>query len=257
MSKFPFRRPALVLALAIAFPLACAVATAHASNAATAHASDKPRPGSCADIHKQDPKAKDGNYILYNGKTTFTVYCYDMSGTPREYITLAQTGANANFSQYTAGGASPGTDVRTMFTKLRIDPATLTVDIGDLTFATSTGSLNHSGSGTTVTSMPYGTAMSCAGPGDTSGAGNINLQGTPFQVAATFAQAGFDPGGSAVFSTENQQVNLTGGGYCGWMMPSPAIYNPFNPSPGEYRLQLSCAKSDFSTASRQVCRIRD
>jgi GON domain len=245
MSKFPFRRSALVLALAIAFPLAGTVATAHASNQLF--------PGNCANIHKQDPKAKDGNYILYNGNTLFTVYCYDMSGTPREYITLAQTGANANYSQYTAGGASPGTNVRTMFTKLRIDPVTLTVDIGDLTFATSTGSLNHSGSGTIVTSIPYGAAMSCAGPGDTSGVGNINLRGTPFQVGATFALGGADPAGSAVFSADNQQVNLTGGGYCGWITPSPAMYNPFNPGPGEYHLQLNCAKSAFIQDTHQFC----
>jgi hypothetical protein len=245
MSKFPFRRSALVLALAIAFPLAGSVAAAHASNRLI--------PGSCADIHQQTPRAKDGNYTLYNGSTLFTVYCYDMAGTPREYITLAQTGANANYSQYTAGGASPGTNVRTVFTRLRIDPATLTVDIGDLTFATSTGSLNHGSSGTIVTSMPYGSAMSCVGLGDTSGAGNINLQGTPFQVGATFALGGFIPGGSAVFSADNQQVNLAGGGYCGWITPAPAMYNPFNPSTGEYHLQLSCAKSDFVPATHQFC----
>ncbi len=245
MSKFPFRRAALVLALAVAFPLAGAVAAAHASN--------QPLPASCADIHKQIPKAKDGNYVLYNGNTIFTVYCYGMSGTPREYITLAHTGANANYSQYTAGGASPGTNVRTMFTKLRIDPATLTVDIGDLTFATSTGSLNHSGGGTVVTSMPYGVAMSCVGPGDSSGAGNINLQGTPFQVGATFALGGAAPAGAAVFSAGNQQVNLTGGGYCGSITPAPAIYNPFNPSPGQYHLLLNCAKGDFIPATRQFC----
>lgn len=245
MSKFPFRRSALVLALAVAFPLAGSVATAHASN--------QPLPGTCADIHKQNSKAKDGNYIIYNDSTLFTVYCYDMAGTPREYISLTQTGANVNYSQYTAGGASPGTNVRTMFTKLRIDPATLTVDIGDLTFATSTGSLDHSGSGTTVTSMPYGAAMSCAGPGDTSGAGNINLRGTPFQLGATFAVGGFDPGGSAVFGGDNQVVNLTGGGYCGWITPSPVMYNPFNPSPGEYHLQLNCGASDFIPATHQFC----
>lgn len=74
-----------------------------------------------------------------------------MAGTPREYLDLAATGENQNFSQYTAGGASPGTN---------IDPTTLTVDVGDLTFATSTGKLQHSSvtrgpSSPYVTSMPY------------------------------------------------------------------------------------------------------
>ena len=244
MSKFPLRRSALVLALAIAFPLVGTVATAHAS-------SQQAFPSSCAEIHNQNPKGTDGNYALYNDNTLFTVYCYDMSGTPREYITLAQTGANANYSQYAAGGASPGTNVRTMFTKLRIDPATLTVDIGDLTFATSTGSLNHGG--TAVTRMPYGAAMSCVAPGDAAGAGNINLEGTPFQVGATFALGGYLPAGSAVISPDNQQVSLAGGGYCGWITPSPAMYNPFNPSPGEYHLQLNCATINFIPATNQLC----
>lgn len=245
MSKFPFRRSALVLTLAIAFPVAGTVATAHAS--------DRDVPASCAAIHSQRPHARDGDYIIFNDNTLFTVYCYDMAGTPREYITLAQTGTDENYSQYTAGGASPGTNVRTMFTKLRIDPATLTVDIGDLTFASSTGTLNHSGSGTMVTSMPYGTAMSCVSPGDSSGAGNIDLHGTPFQVAGTFALGGFIPAGSAVVSTDNQQVTLAGGGYCGWISPAPAMYNPFNPSPGEYQLQLSCAASEATAATHQFC----
>jgi len=47
-----------------------------------------------------------------------------------------------------------------------------------------------------------------------------------------------------------------GGGYCGWITPSPAAYNPFNPSPGDYRLQLTCAKSDSDMVrdNHQVCR---
>jgi len=39
---------------------------------------------------------------------------------------------------------------------------------------------------------------------------------------------------------------LKGGGFCGWITPAPALFNPFNPSPGEYHLQLSCARASFS-----------
>jgi GON domain len=242
MPRFSFRRLAFVLALAIALPAAGAVA---------AHADEFPYPGTCQDIHNQNPYARDGNYVLYNNGNLFTVFCYDMTGTPREYIDLRVRGADENFSQYTAGGASPGTDVRTRFTKLRIDPSTLTVDIGDLTFARSTGSLTHGGS--PVTSMPYGTAMSCTSPQSADGAGNIDLRGTPFQLDNTFAVGGFEATGSATVGRHRQVVNLTGGGYCGWITPSPAMYNPFNPSPGDYHLQLSCAARFLIAVGHQFC----
>ena len=231
MTRFSFRRPAIVMALAIAIP---------AISSMTAHAANLPLPSSCQDIHNHNHHARNGNYILYDNGNIFTVYCYGMPGTPRAYIDLAATGANENFSQYTAGGASPGTDVRTRFTRLRIDPATMTVDIGDLTVANSTGSLNHGG--TTVTSMPYGVAMSCAGPQTTGGVGNVDLEGTPFQVDNAFATAGFQAAGSAAVGPDHQVVNLHGGGFCGWITPAPAMYNPFNPSTGQYHLKLSCAQ---------------
>lgn len=248
MTKVSFRRPLFILALAVAVPTACAI-PAHAAGM-PARAAFGLLPGSCKDIHNSHPDAPDGNYVLFSNGNLFTVYCYGMTGTPREYIDLAVTGPGANFSQYTAGGASPGTDVRTTFTRLRIDPATLTVDIGDLTFASSTGSLRHGG--TTVKSMPYGVAMSCTAPQSTSGAGNINLQSTPFQVGSTFVTGGFHAAGSATVSPDHQVVALKGGGYCGWITPAPALYNPFNPSPGEYHFQLSCAQI-LVPKTRQFC----
>jgi GON domain len=218
-----------------------------------AHADDQALPSTCQDIHSQNPLARDGNYILYNNGNIFTVFCYDMTGTPREYINLAAIGADANFSQYTTSTNSPGTDVRTSFTKLRINPATMTVDIGDLTFATSTGSLRHGGTSIIVKSMPYGVAMSCTGQHAADGIGNIDLRDTPFQVNNQFLVGGSAAAGSATTGPDNQLVSLRGGGLCGWTAPAPAVYNPFNPSPGEYHLKLSCAK-DFAILARdQFC----
>lgn len=207
---------------------------------------------SCADIHRHLVKAPDGDYLLYNNGNLFTVYCDNMSTTPREYIDLVKTGTGANFSQYTAGGASPGTNVRTRFTKLRINPANLTVDVGDLAFASSTGYLKHSGS-IPVTSMPYGVAMSCTAPSQASGMGNIDLRYTPFQVNNAFTVGGYKAKGSASVSQQNQVVNLAGGGYCGWIAPAPGLYNPFNPKPGLYDLKLSCAWGHAAAAPGQVC----
>lgn len=207
---------------------------------------------SCGDIRAAFPSARDGVYpVLTDDNTLLTVFCYDMAGTPRDYIDLANTSEDANFSQYTAGGASPGTDVRTSFTKLRIDPATLMVDLGDLTFATSTGRLQHSSEtrgpdSPFVTSMPYGVAMSCTSRPD--GVANINLQGTPFIVEDTFELGGFASDGSTNVSEDKQTVDLNGGGYCGWISSTPTIALGYSTAPDTFRLNLACAPSDLQAA---------
>ncbi len=68
----------------------------------------------------------------------------------------------SNSSEYVAGGASPGTTVRTAYTRLRLDPTTLTVDTGDQRFATSTGELTHDPD--TVKAMPHAVAMGARRP---------------------------------------------------------------------------------------------
>jgi GON domain len=246
-----FRHSLPILALSVV-PMAIASMPAQAA----------PVPGSsvhfyssCGDIRRHLVKAPDGDYLIYDNGNLFTVYCDDMSSNmPREYIDLGETGYGANFSQYTAGGVSPGTSVRTSFTKLRVNPASLTVDIGDLTFASSTGSLTHSGS-VKVTSMPYGVAMSCSAPQAANGTGNIDLRSTPFQVNNAFTVGGSSAKGSATITKDKQVVALNGGGYCGWIAPShaPQLFNPFNPTPGMYDLTLSCSSGSVSTAPGQIC----
>lgn len=97
-------------------------------------------PQSCQDIVDANPGATDGDYTISPSGQTFTIYCNDMGGTLKEYLTLVNTGGDFNHGQYSAGGASPGTNVRTNYTKVRFDPATLTVHTGDQTFTSSTGS---------------------------------------------------------------------------------------------------------------------
>ncbi len=192
-------------------------------------------PESAADIVAANPDAPDGVYAIYPNGQMFDVYCYDMAGTPKEYLELIYLGSGFNFGQYTAGGASPGTSVRTNYEKVRLDPATLLVDIGDQTFATSTGSLPHGP--TQVTSMPYGVAMSCVSPYNAAGIANIDLRGTPFNVVDTFVVGGYLPAGDATFSSDYQVVDITGGGYCGWNTPHPYMYDPFN-AQGGFHLDL-------------------
>jgi hypothetical protein len=83
------------------------------------------------------------------------------------------------------------------------------------------------------------------------GVANINLTGMPFQVTSTFATGGAAPAGTAAVSHRNQVVSLTGGGFCGWMMSAPALFNPFNPSPGMYHLRLACTSA--TVVNRQIC----
>lgn len=207
---------------------------------------------SCAEIRAADPTAGDGDYSLLIAGARVPVFCHDMAGTPDEYIELAQTGGAHNFSQYTAGGASPGTNVVTHYTRLRIDPhpvsllpLTFRANIADETFSSSTGQLCHSSrascSGAAVVrSMPYAVAFDCVRPGSSSGVANLDLTGTPFEVVNTFSVQAFEGAGSTSYTP--QVVTLAGGGYCGWNAPAPT-FNPYNTNPlqdanGGWDLQL-------------------
>ena len=196
-------------------------------------------PSSCAEVRSCDSSAGNGPYTLYVGNDVtkpWKARCMNMGGTPKSYLPLERVASSENFSQYTAASWQGTTNVRSNYTKLRIDPSTLVVDTSDQNYATSTGSLNHDSS-TTVTSMPFGVAMSC--DSTASGLANVDLRGLPFAVAAgeftaiTPNLGGYLPSGSATYSNNNRTVSVTGGGGCGWNQPSPGtLWNPFNGSGG-------------------------
>ena len=194
-------------------------------------------PASCADIKAITPNATDGTYTIYPNGAQFQIYCRGMAtSSPTDYLTLVNTASGANFSQYTAGGATPGTNVVTSYTRVRLNPSTLMVNIGDQTYSSSTGTLSGPG-GVTVTSMPFATAMACIGGGNAAGLANIDLTGTPFAVNDTFLVQGSGPAGGAAFSPGKQVVNVSGGGYCGWAVAEGG-YNPIN-AYGGFQLQLA------------------
>jgi hypothetical protein len=184
-------------------------------------------PWSCFGVKEGNPRATDGDYKLYvdgDPAKPWTAYCALMNAGPMEFLTL-RTGTDLNFSQYSAGGASIGNDVRTTYERVRIDPVTLQIDINNQMFATSTGALLHSLLGVPVTAMPFGVAMSCGGA---PGSANIDLTGTPFVVADPFAIGGWVPNGSVTKSADERQVTLTGEGYCGWNAAEGAPHDPMN-----------------------------
>jgi hypothetical protein len=196
---------------------------------------------SCADMRAQVPTATDDDYTLYVGgdeAKPFTAWCQDMAGTPLDYLRLENVQGASNFAQYTMGGASLGFDVRTYYFYLRFDPETLIVDTSDQTFALSDGTLSHAGS-VAVTSMPYGVAMACA-DGAARGLANIDLRGTNFAVADTFAFVGAGSFGVIASDAEMTNIDIEGGGYCGWMAPVNTAWDPMNTAGG--RLQLAYAR---------------
>jgi GON domain len=173
--------------------------------------------GSCAEAQAvMTTQPVDGEYTLYAGhdyNRPFTAYCYNMAtSTPTEYLTLHNTASGANYSEEVAGGAIAGTNVVSAFTKVRIDPQSMRVDTTDHTFSSSTGLITTWG----LSTMPYAQAGACVGASVAAGRANVDLTGTAFGVApGAFASQGWEAAGSATYSSNNQIVNLAGGGWCG------------------------------------------
>ncbi|MBA3549550.1 MAG: hypothetical protein H0T76_23995 [Nannocystis sp.] len=175
-----------------------------------------------------------------------------MDTDPVEYLPLVNVQEGRNFSHYRAGNNSPGTDVRTSFTHLRIDPITLLVDIDDFTFSSSIGALMHGEDA--VTSMPYAVAESCDGQAD--GVANVDLVGTPFKLKESFCTAGFVPVGGAVLGMNDQVADITGGGGCGWSSPSNGVQCTDNPQKinSGFVLDLEYTQGDaYDQAAKAFC----
>jgi hypothetical protein len=177
----------------------------------------------CADI---GALAGDGEYQFALGgdpAKLYRAYCTGVgTANPKMYLTLGNTGATRNFTKYDATQFG-GTIILTQFTRVRFDPKTMLVTPDDYTFTTSTGSGSGGpfGPGVTLTHYPYGQAGDCWG-GAPQGAANVDLRGLPFAIAAgnTWTVAGAGPAGGSVQSVNNQVVDMTGGGSCGWISPS-------------------------------------
>jgi hypothetical protein len=199
----------------------------------------------CAAIRDANPGAGDGDYVIAPGGKAFGVYCHDMAGVPKEYLTLASTSPGANRSTY--GGIAQ--DVTTRFTRVRIDPVTLLVNVIDYTFSTSDGADCCIGP-TVIRSMPLGHASACRGDFWDAGSANVDLSGTPFVIDDVFTLRGWNPFGSANgayawwdfagFAVQGPVVNLTGGGYCGGIGPN--IHGgSFNSFPADFGFDLQLA----------------
>jgi hypothetical protein len=178
------------------------------------------RPATCQEIVDHTPTADDGEYVLFiqgQADLRWKAFCADMQTAPREYLTLA-SGAGKNTAMYTAGGVSAGTTVTTVFEKVRVDPHSLAIDIGDTTFARSTGSLKHKG-GIQVTDAPFGVAYTCSG----TAIANVDLSGTPFHAEDPFKKIGAVTARYQV-STDTKSITTTVDGTdCGYISPEAPL----------------------------------
>lgn len=140
---------------------------------------------------------------------------------PKEFLNLVNINDSYNYSLYKSGGSKTGEDVITHYTKIRIDPETLIVDIYDKTFSSSTGQLYSNGS-PFLSAGDYGTAWDCVAAYSHQGEANINLEGTPFFISNDVyfekpqsGNVGYASAGTENFNENRQIVDTTGGGSCG------------------------------------------
>jgi hypothetical protein len=156
--------------------------------------------------------------VRLRGGFVVELYCFQS----KEYLLLVETTDGMN------NFATIGT-ITSFYCALRLDPQTLLVDVGDMTFASHSGTeFRQWGS---FIKAPFAFAGDCRNGTVVS---NINLRGTPFKVAES--QMWFS-GGNTVPNNENfalardgaerQVFDIRGGGVapdCGWMTPGRATF---------------------------------
>lgn len=132
----------------------------------------------------------------------------------------------ANQAQYFISNPSRGTTATTTFSKIRIDEQTLQVYGADFSFASTVGFVPHHCQGggclEKKTWIPYAVARDCTGGNSQLGHAIINLRGTGLALSrgVKFVTAGWIPAGRVTRSDDDQQLDIYGGGYCGWTRPS-------------------------------------
>ena len=184
-------------------------------------------PATCKELKHSQGITSDGQHQLFinnDPNKMWEAYCHGMGGgSPLEFLSLGQ-GEDKNYALYAAGGASRGLSVKTIYSKVRVDPRSLVILGHDQTFASSSGSLRHAGS-TLVTSMPYGIAMGCDFR-RLNGKANVDLSGSPFKLKNDYTAAGH-AARMVLTIDEPQRKEMTAGGYCGWASATE-VFNPIN-----------------------------
>jgi hypothetical protein len=115
---------------------------------------------------------------------------------------------------------------------VRIDPATLLVDVNDTTFSTWSPTLSSDtacwntigGACGSVRNEAYAHGGNCILNGGPMyhEPGNVDLRGTTFSIdpSVTTSLEGDSPDGTTTFSTDRKVLSITGGGDCGGNAPT-------------------------------------
>jgi hypothetical protein len=194
-------------------------------------------PTSCTDLKANFGSSVDGSFVIQPpGRKPFTVYCAGLAtAMPKEYLTLVFTNGNGySTSNYSGFYCQPcAADARNYFEKVRIDPATLLVDVSDTTFATWSATIppdmncwaNTTGACASVRNEAFAHAGNCI-PSGVATPGNVDLRGTPFSIdpSVTTALDGQSPYGTTTFSTDRTVMDITGGGNCGDNGPTNNVF---------------------------------
>jgi hypothetical protein len=111
-----------------------------------------------------------------------------------------RTSNNTNFSEMDG--------LRSFFCAVRLDPATLLVDVGDLTFANPTSE---------KTPVVFANAAECRGQAGVFSFFNVDLRGTVFQLAndTTVTTFGWTPSNTSTISEAFKVLNAKVYGFCG------------------------------------------
>lgn len=205
-------------------------------------------PQSCLDILTRDPSAVDGTYAVFLGGARdrpWEVYCHDMAAYPSDYLTLPSPDPRANRSRLATYNAARGDyqAVETHYRRVRIDPRSLELDLGDQTFAESVGAAVVQG-GIEVTSMPFAVAAACSEDPELvmAAESSVDLGGTPFIIGGSFCTRNANPAVSGVDlyydrSVAELSVYTEGIESCATASPEPCLAAPYNAA-GGFQLQL-------------------
>jgi len=194
-------------------------------------------PKNCSDIKLIYSALGDDYYkIFYQGNNdqSFCVWCQDLrTDSPKEYIKVKP---ETNYSGMSAGHYYKGNNVRSAYSKIRIYPDTLKVDIYDHTFAISSGEINfidaYGVDTWTRNYAPYGypsNCCSCDKRDNPESVARIDLTGTSFalrddvlwQIKPETGHGGYGP----PISPNRQIVELrAANGHCGWAKPTPGLF---------------------------------
>lgn len=185
-------------------------------------------PSSCLEAGGGDVP-RDGARTLYfqnDEQKPWQAYCHKGD----EYLVADDPLASSMIAN------AQGDELRTEYARLRIDPETLTIDITDATFATTTGGPLDLGGGVVVTNAPAGVAISCMGANGSSFS-LLNVTETPFRVKTQYVVAGTAANGYVGVHRDQRWIETWVEGECGSIVPTGMTGLPVNLADG-WQLEL-------------------